>query len=111
MSDPITSLAEASVNARQVDHALFAVFAIAGAILVLLLVLFAVFLIRYRQGSPAYRGPLPKALRREIEIGWTVATTFLALFIFWWFVGGIGLPPRADPNLLDIHVVAKQWMW
>jgi cytochrome c oxidase subunit II len=109
--DPITSIAEASVNARQVDHAFFAVFAIAGAILALLVVLFAVFLIRYRQGSPAYRGPLPKALRREIEIGWTVATTFLALFIFWWFVGGSGLPPRADPNQLEIHVVAKQWMW
>ena len=100
------------MNARQVDHALFAVFAIAGAILVLLLVPFRGFLIRFRQGSPAYRWPIAQGVAgAEIEIGWTVATTFLALFIFWWFVGGIGLPPRADPNQLEINVVAKQWMW
>jgi cytochrome c oxidase subunit 2 len=70
-----------------------------------------VFSIRYRQGTTARRGPLPNLLRREIEVGWTAATTFLAIFIFWWFVGGSGLPPRAAPNQLEIHVVAKQWMW
>ncbi|HWC88709.1 MAG TPA: hypothetical protein VG433_03620 [Pirellulales bacterium] len=50
-------------------------------------------------------------MQREIEIGWTAATVFLAVFIFCWFVGGQPLPPRAAPNQLEIHVVAKQWMW
>jgi len=78
-------------------------FAIATAIFIILFVLLVVFSTRYRQGTTARRGPLPKLLRREIEIGWTAATTFLAIFIFWWFVGGSGLPPRAAPRQLEIH--------
>jgi cytochrome c oxidase subunit 2 len=105
------SLPEASLNARQVDIAFLSVFGIAAAIFLALFILLVVFSIRYRRGSQARRGPFPKVLRREIEIGWTSATIFLAIFIFWWFVGGIGLPPRDAPDQLEIHVVAKQWMW
>jgi cytochrome c oxidase subunit II len=111
MTDFRLSLPEASQNSHQVDIAFFSVFGIAAAIFIILFVLLVVFSIHYRQGTKARRGPLPKLLRREIEIGWTAATTFLAIFIFWWFVGGSGLPPRAAPNQLEIHVVAKQWMW
>ncbi|HEX3755785.1 MAG TPA: hypothetical protein VHV26_12005, partial [Rhizomicrobium sp.] len=84
----VYSLTEASDTARRVDIDFVSVLAISGAILLLLTVLVIVFAIRYRRGSRARRGPLPKVLRHEIEIGWTVATTFLAIFIFWWFVGG-----------------------
>jgi cytochrome c oxidase subunit 2 len=105
------SLPEASGSALQVDTAFFTVFGIAAVIFLILFILLVVFSIRYRRGTRAKRGPLPKLLRREIEIGWTTATTFIAIFIFWWFVGGSGLPPRAAPNQLEIHVVAKQWMW
>ncbi|HEY1615509.1 MAG TPA: cytochrome c oxidase subunit II [Rhizomicrobium sp.] len=105
------SLPEASHNAGQVDFAFAAVLSIALAIFITLLVLIIVFAVRYRRGAPASHAPLPKLLSREIEIGWTVATTFLAIFTFWWFVGGMGLPPRDAPNQLEIHVVAKQWMW
>jgi cytochrome c oxidase subunit 2 len=111
MSGVRLSLPEASLNARDVDVAFFTVFGISLVIFVTLFVLLVVFAVRYRHGSSAYRGPLPPLFRREIEIGWTVATTFLAIFIFWWFVGGNGLPPRNAPNQLEIHVVAKQWMW
>lgn len=111
MSPARTTLIEASKNAVQVDFAFATVFAISLAIFLILLVLLVGFAIRYRRGSVAKRGPLPKLLQREIEIGWTTGTIFLAIFIFWWFVAGIGLPPRAAPNQLEIHVVAKQWMW
>ena len=111
MTDFRLSLSQASQNSHQVDAAFFSVFGIAAVIFIILFVLLVVFSIRYRQGTTARRGPLPKLLRREIEIGWTAVTTFLAIFIFWWFVGGSGLPPRAAPNQLEIHVVAKQWMW
>jgi cytochrome c oxidase subunit 2 len=104
-------LPEASQNAAQVDTAFFSIFGIAGAILLLLTVLIIVFVIRYRRGSSAPRGAMPKVLRHEIEIGWITATTFLAIFIFWWFVGGTVFPPRSLPGQLEIHVVAKQWMW
>lgn len=102
---------EASLNAQQVDIAFAIVFGIALTIFLILFVLLIVFAVRYRRGAPASHAPLPKFLSREIEIGWTVATTFLGIFIFWWFVAGYGLPPRNAPNQLEIHVVAKQWMW
>jgi cytochrome c oxidase subunit II len=111
MSGMRLSLPEASQNALQVDIAFYTVFAIAGVIFIILFVLLAVFSVRYRRGTRTKRGPLPPLLRREVEIGWTTATTFLAIFIFWWFVGGSHLPPRAAANQLEIHVVAKQWMW
>jgi cytochrome c oxidase subunit 2 len=104
-------LPEASLAAQQVDNAFLWVSVIAGIILLVLLVLIVLFAVRYRKGSRATRGRLPPLLRREIEIGWTVGTTFLAIFIFWWYVAGQGLPPRAAADQLEIHVVAKQWMW
>jgi cytochrome c oxidase subunit 2 len=111
MKDFAISLVEATRYARRVDIAFASVLAISGAILLLLTVLVILFAIRYRRGSRAKRGPLPKLLRHEIEIGWTVATAFLGIFIFWWFVGGINFPTRAFAHQLEIHVVAKQWMW
>jgi cytochrome c oxidase subunit 2 len=111
MSGLRLTLPEASANARQVDTAFFSILGISGAIFLLLLVLLIVFAARYRRGSPAKRGPLPAALRREFEIGWTVATTFLAIFIFWWFVGGSAVPTRGGVGPMEVHVVAKQWMW
>lgn len=102
---------EASANAPVIDRAFFSVLAISLVIFLLLLVLVLLFSFRYRRGSEAKRGLLPKLIRREFEIGWTSAITFLAIFIFWWFVGGIEIVPRAAPNPLEIHVLAKQWMW
>lgn len=111
MTDFKLSLPEASQNAHQVDFAFFLVLAIASTILLLLFVLLVVFIVRYRKGSRAKRGPLPNIFKREVEIGWTTATTFAFIFIFWWFVGGSIFPPRAFPGQIEIHVVAKQWMW
>lgn len=105
------TLPEASRNAQQVDIAFAVVLGIAAVIFLILFVLLVVFAVRYRHGAPASHAPLPKFLSREIEIGWTVATTFLAIFIFWWFVAGYGLPPRDAPGQIEIHVIAKQWMW
>jgi cytochrome c oxidase subunit 2 len=102
---------EASLNARQVDVAFWSIFAIAGAILLLVFVLIVVFGVRYRRGSHAKRGPLPDVFRREIEIGWTSGITFVGIFIFWFFVGGMQTSGGEAPGQMEIHVVAKQWMW
>ena len=75
-------LPEASANAAPVDNAFFAVFAIAAVIFITLFILLVVFSVRYRRGTSARRGPLPEWIRREIEIGWTTATMFVAIFIF-----------------------------
>ncbi len=105
------TLAEASRNARDVDIAFFSVLGISAVIFLTLFILLVVFTVRYRKGSLARRGPLPRWLTREIEIGWTSGTVFVAIFIFWWFVGGSQILPRAFPGQLEIHVEARQWMW
>lgn len=105
------TLPEASINAHLVDIAFLVICGIGGAILLLLLGLLLTFIVRYRRGTSARRGPLPEIWSREIEIGWTTATIFVAIFIFWWFVGASQPPPHNLPGQLEIHVVAKQWMW
>ena len=45
------------------------------------------------------------------KIGWTVATLFAFLFIFWWAASDQLATLTPPENALEIHVVAKQWMW
>jgi cytochrome c oxidase subunit II len=109
--NPIFSLPEASNYAVRVDHIFYALLILSGAITALVFGLLIVFAIRYRRGSNARRGPLPEIVNREFEIGWTSATLFLFVFLFWWAssadLSGLAAPQHA----LDIRVVAKQWMW
>jgi cytochrome c oxidase subunit 2 len=101
----------ASTEAVHTDHIYFALLALSGAIILLVAVLILIFSIRYRRGSKAERGAMPAVMSRQFEIGWTSATLFLALFIFWW-VSSTQLSTLVPPgNALEIHVVAKQWMW
>jgi cytochrome c oxidase subunit II len=101
----------ASDYAQSIDHLFWLLVTISGLIVGLVSVLIVVFLVRYRRGSPAPRGEIPEILKHEIEIGWTLATLFLFMFIFWW-AGTRELTALTPPsNALEIHVVAKQWMW
>lgn len=101
----------ASEQAARVDALFIGLLVLSGAILMLVVGLLLVFCIRYRRGSSARRGDLPAFLRRDLEIGWTAATVFLALFLFWW-AGSIQLRASdAPPDALEIHVLAQQWMW
>jgi cytochrome c oxidase subunit 2 len=101
----------ASEQAVRVDLLFIGLLVISGAILLFVAGLLLVFCLRYRRGSSAPRGPLPKFLRRDVEIGWTAGTLFLALFLFWW-AGATQLRAKDPPaGALEIHVAAKQWMW
>jgi len=101
----------ASGVAAQVDRMTLVLLAISGAILLLVFGLLLGFAIRYRRGSAAQRGALPKIVSREVEVGWTVATLLLALFLFAWAASTeLGANPPA-PNAIEIHVLARQWMW
>lgn len=103
--------ATASEQAARVDVLAIGLLVLTGAILLLVVGLLLAFCIRYRRGSTAPRGELPEFLRRDVEIGWTAATLFLALFLFWW-AGAIQLrATSAPPDALEIHIAAKQWMW
>lgn len=105
------SLPEASTHAVTVDHIFYLLLVLSGATVVLVFGLILLFAVRYRRGSPAKRGPMPELLSHEFEIGWTLATLLTFAFLFWW-VSSADLSSLAAPvGALEIHVVAKQWMW
>ena len=54
---------------------------------------------------------MPHFMRNEFEIGWTAATLFLFLFIFWWAASAQLYALTPPKHAMQIHVVAKQWMW
>lgn len=108
---PVLLPRSASTLAPRTDALYFALIAVSLAIIALVFFLIVVFALRYRRGSQAPRGPMPPIVQHELEIGWTAATLFSFLFFFWW--AGSNeiaqfLPPR---SAMEIHVVAKQWMW
>ena len=101
----------ASTFAPRTDALYLTLLAVSGAIALLVFALIVIFSARYRRGSSAPRGTLPPLIQHEFEIGWTTATLFAFLMLFWW--AGANqiyqlLPPS---NAMEIHVVAKQWMW
>jgi cytochrome c oxidase subunit 2 len=104
-------LTQASEHAAQIDRIFILLVAISIVIMVLVVALVIVFGIRYRRGSKARRGRLPNWIQHELELGWTSATLFLFLFLFWWAASSqlSALSPPA--NAIEVHVVAKQWMW
>ncbi len=101
----------ASTEAVKVDVLFYILLALAGFITFLVFGLVLLFAIRYRRGSKASRAEMPELLNREVEIGWTLATLFLFLFVFWW-AGSADLSALVPPKgAIDVHVLAKQWMW
>jgi cytochrome c oxidase subunit 2 len=105
------SLPEASVQAVSTDRIFFALLVVSAVIILLVVGLIVVFAARYRRGSRAKRGSLPKFFSREVEVGWTAATLFAFLFFFWW-AGSTHLSALIAPkDAMEVHVVAKQWMW
>ena len=111
MNEGIFHLAEASTAAPRIDGIFLVLLLLGGGVMALVGLLILVFAVRYRRGSAVERKPLPALLGREVEIGWTAATLFVFLFLFWWFVGA-QLPQLEVPrNAMKIHIVAKQWMW
>lgn len=104
-------LTAASDYARQVDGTFWLLVVTAGLITALVASLIAAFSLRYRRGSSAPRHEVSQARSRDMEIGWTMATLFLFLFLFWWAASNELAALNVLPAASEIHVVAKQWMW
>lgn len=101
----------ASDYAVKVDHLFYLISVLSGLIVALVTGLIVTFFALYYRGSRRPRGEIPEQKTHEIEIGWTVATVFAFLFFFWWAASDqiTALVPPKDA--LEIHVIAKQWMW
>ncbi len=106
-----SDIPEASKYAASVDVKFIALTVLASLVAILVFGLIVIFSMRYRSGTLANRAPLPKWLSRDIEIGWTAATAFTFLFVFWWMgTAELGALTPTKTNF-EIHVEAKQWMW
>jgi cytochrome c oxidase subunit 2 len=104
-------LPQASSEAAGIDGIFLTLCIVSGVIFAVLLAMVVGFSFAYRRGSETTRQPLGALLSREIEIGWTVATAFAFIFIFWW-ASSTRLASLAPPaSAMEVHVVAKQWMW
>jgi len=102
---------EASQHAAHVDL-LFNCLSVVSALIVMMVFgLVGVFAIRYRRGSSAPRGRMPHFMTNEFEIGWSSATLLLFLLIFWWAATSQLSALTPPKHALQVHVVAKQWMW
>jgi cytochrome c oxidase subunit 2 len=102
---------DASHYAGEWDRLFFVLLALSAIIVLLVLLAVVGFSIRYRKGSPAKRGQLPRRLRNHVELGWTSATAFVFVFIFWWAAAAQFTRITPPKNPFEIHVLAKQWMW
>ena len=105
---PFALFSQVSGHAIAIDYFFFALTGLSIIIAALVFFLIAFFSVRYRAGSPHSGGRRPGL---ELEITWTVATFFLFFFIFWWAASTELRALYAPANALDIHVIAKQWMW
>ena len=103
--------ADASDYAMLVDHLFYLLSIISGLVVALVSGLIIVFLALYYRGSSMPRGEVPERKSREIEIGWTVATLFAFLFLFWWAASDQLTALSPPKEALEIHIIAKQWMW
>jgi cytochrome c oxidase subunit 2 len=102
---------EASTLAPHVDAVFWLLAGLSGAIMLLVGSLVLVFALRYRRGSAAPRGAVPEKIGNKVEIGWTAATFFVFIFVFW-FAAALDTRQFEIPkNAMEIHVIAKQWMW
>jgi len=102
---------EASSEARSTDLIFFGLIGFSLVVILAVLGFVVSFAIRYRRNSAAARGALPQWLEHGIEIGWTLAATFLFVLAALW-TAATRLAVLAPPSdAMEIHVVAKQWMW
>ncbi|MBV8770060.1 MAG: cytochrome c oxidase subunit II [Hyphomicrobiales bacterium] len=101
----------ASTQATSTDFILFVLIGFTGIVVLSVLSLLVIFSIRFRRHSAVRRDDPPEWMKRDLEIGWSSAGLFLALFLAWWTSATELSALIAPKNALEIHVVAKQWMW
>ncbi|HWQ92273.1 MAG TPA: cytochrome c oxidase subunit II [Clostridia bacterium] len=101
---------EASHVARQTDFLFWALTALSGLMLLLLVLVIGWFILKYHRGRKIDRSVihLPET---KIEIAWTVIPTLLMMGLFVWGAERYFSMQRVPPNAMEINIVGKQWMW
>jgi cytochrome c oxidase subunit 2 len=101
---------EASTVAGRVDALLLFLIAVSAFFVGLILLLVAVFAVKYRRRS---QDEQPHQIHGSLalELVWTVIPLGIALVIFFWAAGLYFTLSSPPTNGIDIFVVGKQWMW
>lgn len=101
---------EASEVARHTDYLYWGLLGLTLMVLLLVFGPIIYFAFKYRRGTKADRRPqhLPEL---KIELTWTLIPTMLMMGLFAWGADIYWTIERSPPGAMQIHVVAKQWMW
>jgi len=101
---------EASNFAPQVDRLFAFALGVSCFSVLVILCLIVYFIIRYRRRSDRDVPPeTPSNI--WLEIGWTAGTFIILLVLFFWGAAVYVRMKKPLQNGLEIHVLAKQWMW
>ena len=111
MEDWIPFIPEAaSTFARRVDALYFYLTGVTLFFTVLISVVVAFFVIKYRRRT-LYETPRPVAGSLKLETIWTVIPFLIAMSMFAWGTSVYFTQYRMPTTAMEITVVGKQWMW
>ncbi|SLN65523.1 Cytochrome c oxidase subunit 2 precursor [Roseivivax jejudonensis] len=103
--------AQASTQAVAFDQLFWTMVGFSLCVVTLVGLLIFVFSLRFRARTGVPRKTVATLESRRVEIFWTAATAFFAIFFFW-YTSTVSLDAvEAPPDAMEYHVEAKQWMW
>lgn len=100
----------ASTIAGEVDLLYFFLVAVAGFFSILIFTLIFVFMIKYRRRGDDER-PAEIHGSMLLEIAWSAIPLVIVMIMFGWGSWLFIKNYKPPENAMDVHVVAKQWMW
>ena len=101
---------QASTHAEHVDTLFFFLLGVSGFFSVLIAVSLIYFAVKYRRRSPT-DAPKPVHSSLALELTWSLIPLAITLFTFVWGAQVYFRSARPPEDVMEIYVVAKQWMW
>jgi cytochrome c oxidase subunit 2 len=102
---------QASTAAEQVDRLYIFLLGVASFFTLLILVLIVYFALKYRHGAHVDRSQRPGQRYWILEITWSLIPLGLTMIMFGWGADLFFKVHHPPPDCIEIHVLAKQWMW
>jgi cytochrome c oxidase subunit 2 len=100
----------ASSDAQNIDSLFIFLLALCGSVALVIVCLILYFSIKYRRRSEDQLALWAGSVN-WLEWTWTIVPMIIFFGIFLWGVKLYFAAVRPPPEAIDIHVVAKQWMW
>ena len=101
---------QASTISKSVDNLYYALTALSGFMVLLILAAILYFVLKYRQGKKADRSPA-RLPQMTIEVTWIVIPLLLFMGMFAWGANVFFTQQSPPPGALKINVIGKQWVW